>query len=126
MLETAMLFAGSVIVIGWGIAHLAIPTKDIVKGFEPLTPNNRRILLMEWIMEGVLLIFVGLLVALVRALAPYDEVGPTVVYRISAAVLVVMAGVSIATGARTTIGPMKFCPFIFIAAALLIGLPTVF
>lgn len=110
MLDSAILYGGSAIVIAWGIAHIVIPTKDIVEGFGPITQDNRRILMMEWLMEGVLLIFLGVLVILVRALAPESEVGPTIVYRTSAAALVIMAGISFVTGSRTSIGPMKLCP----------------
>lgn len=126
MLSSVMLNGGSAIVIAWGVAHIAIPTKGIVEGYGPITQDNRRILLMEWLMEGVLLIFLGVLVALVRALAPESEVGPVIVYRTSAAVLVVMAVISMVTGARTSIGPMRLCPPVFLAAAALFFVPTVF
>jgi len=125
MNSSLMLYFGSFIVIAWGVAHIAIPTKGIVDGFGPITQENRRILVMEWIMEGVLLVFLGLLVALVRALVPQDEIGPAIVYRSAAAVLIVMAGVSAATGAKTSIVPMKLCPSIFVTAALLFALPTI-
>jgi hypothetical protein len=110
-----MLFTASAIVIVWGVAHIAIPTKSIVRGFGPM---------MEWLMEGVLLIFLGVLVALVRALVSADEVGPAIVYRTSAVALFVMAGISTLTGARTSIGPMRLCPAIFVVAAILFLLPT--
>ena len=63
MIRSAMLYGGSALVIRWGVAHIAIPTKDIVRGFGPMSADNRRILIMEWLMEGVLLVFLGLLVA---------------------------------------------------------------
>jgi len=64
-----------------------IPTWGIVEGFGPITQHNRRILMMEWLMEGVLLIFLGMLVILVRALAPESELGPAIVFRTSAAAM---------------------------------------
>ncbi len=120
-----MLLVGSAILMVWGIAHVAIPTRGIVKGFEPMTTDNRRILLMEWHMEGVLLVFLGLLIAVVRLFAPGDEFAPTIVYQAVALALVVMAGLSAATGARTSILPMKLCPPIFLSAALLFWIPTI-
>ena len=125
MISSAMLYVGSAVLVVWGIAHIAIPTKGIVKGFDPISTDNRRILLMEWLMEGVLLVFVGVLVAFVRAYAPAGEVTPTIVYRVSALVLIVMAGISIATGARTGIGAMKLCPPIFGGVAVLFWTATV-
>lgn len=126
MLGAATLYFGSAIIIAWGLAHIVIPTNSILDSFEPMTPDNRRILLMEWLMEGVLLIFLGVLVALVRSYAPAEEITATVVYRAAAVVLVVMAGVSTVTGARTRIGPMRLCPLIFALTAVLFWLPTIF
>ncbi len=51
-------------------------------------------------MEGVLLIFIGVLVELVASVAPAIEKTAVVVYRSCASVLVVMAGISLATGAH--------------------------
>lgn len=125
MIDSAMLFAGSALLIAWGIAHSTIATKGIIKGFAPLTSDNRRILTMEWHMEGILLVFLGFLVALVRIFAPEEETAPMIVYRAAALVLVVMAALSAATGARTRIGPMKLCPPIFLIAAMLFWLPAI-
>jgi len=124
MVSSVMLYAGSAMIIAWGLAHMVIPTKSILDAFEPITPDNRRILLMEWLMEGVLLVFLGVLVALVRTIAPAEEVAATIVYRTSAVVLVVMAGISSMTGGRTRIVPMRLCPLIFAATAVLFLLPT--
>ena len=120
-----MLYAGSMIVILWGIAHISIPTRSIIAGFGAISTDNKRILLMEWLMEGVLLIFVGVLVALVTILPSELEESAVIVYRLCASVLVVMAGISLCTGARTTILPMKLCPSIFLTAAVLFFVPTV-
>ncbi len=123
--SAVMLYAGALIAIVWGIAHIVIPTRSIIEGFGPISADNRRTLLMEWLMEGVLLVFVGVLVVLVTSGAPPMEQTATVVYRACAGVLLVMAGISQFTGARTAIMPMKLCPAIFLTAATLIFLPTV-
>jgi hypothetical protein len=39
----------------WGVAHL-FATRGVVAGFGELTAGNRRIITMEWIVEGVALI----------------------------------------------------------------------
>ena len=125
MSSAVMLYAGALIVIVWGIAHIVIPTRSIIEGFGPISADNRRTLLMEWLMEGVLLVFIGVLVVLVTSVAPPMERTAVVVYCACAGVLVVMAGISQFTGARTAIMPMKLCPAIFLTAAALIFLPTV-
>lgn len=123
-MKTALLYTGAAIVIVWGIAHIAILTRSIVNGFGPISADNRRILLMEWLMEGVLLIFIGVLVVLVTSLTSDSEQSAIIVYQMCASVLVIMASISLFTGARTTILPMKLCPLIFLTAAGLFFLPT--
>lgn len=51
---------GSAVVVVWGIAHI-IPTRTVVAGFGELTADNRRIITMEWVAEGLALIFIGVL-----------------------------------------------------------------
>jgi len=75
-------------------------------------------------MEGVLLVFIGALVILVTSMAPPMDETAVIVYRACASVLVVMAGVSIFTGARTAVLPMKLCPLVFLIAAALFFIPT--
>lgn len=124
-MKTAMLYAGATLAMFWGIAHIMIPTKQIVARFGRISAENSRILVMEWLMEGILLIFLGTLVICITALGPQGDPMATIVYRLCAAVLVVMAAVSLFTGARTTILPMKLCPYLFLVAAALLFMPTV-
>jgi hypothetical protein len=124
-MKTLLPYAGAALVILWGIAHIAIPTRSIVAGFGPISVDNKRILLMEWLMEGVLLVFLGVLGLLVTSLGPESGRLTGMVYQVCASALVVMAGISLVTGARTAILPMKLCPPIFLTAAALFFLPTV-
>ncbi len=36
----------------WGVAH-GVPTRQVIAGFEPITVDNRRVLLQEWLAESV-------------------------------------------------------------------------
>ncbi len=99
-MKEIMLYGGSAIIILWGIAHIAIPTKDIIKGFGPISIDNKRILAMEWIMEGLALLFIGVLVTLITALEGIKNPASIIVYRASSVMLVIMAGVSLFTGAK--------------------------
>lgn len=56
-----MLYAGSVAITLWGLAHITA-TKSVVSGFGRASDDNRRIMTMEWIVEGLALCFIGLLV----------------------------------------------------------------
>jgi hypothetical protein len=98
----------------------------VVKGFGPISVDNRRIITMEWVAEGLMLIFLGVLTLLVTALTDQPDRTAILVYRLSAAMLVVMAGLTMATGAKTSILPMKICPLVKTAAAGLLFLGSIF
>jgi hypothetical protein len=111
-------YIGSLLLIGWGIAHL-FPTRAVVRGFGEITPDNKRTITMEWITEGVALIFIGLLVAAVTFLDRTDLISRAV-YWASFAVLNVLSVVSLFTGFRNAFIAFKLCPFIFTGSSLLI------
>ena len=118
MIDEILLYAGSGVVFAWGVAHL-IPTKPIVAGFGPISEDNRKIIAMESIAEGLTLCFLGVLVGLMTSLAGYESEGASVVYIACAVMLLVMAILTAFTGARTSILPYKVCPFVKTAAAVL-------
>lgn len=124
MLGDIMLYVGSAIITLWGIAHI-VPTKSVVKGFEPISQDNKRIITMEWVAEGLTLCFIGLLVLFVTIWGGVQSQASIVVYRASAVMLVIMAALTSFTGARTSILPIKICPFVKTVAALLFFLGTV-
>ena len=119
-MKAALLYVASAVLILWGIAHIVMPTRSIINGFGPISSDNRRILLMEWLMEGILLIFIGVLVTLMTFVATEQSAEALLVYRLSGLTLLVMAAISFFTGARTSILPMKLCPPIFAGTALLL------
>lgn len=120
-MSATVAYIGAAVIFLWGIGHL-VPTRSIVAGFGELKLDNRRILTMEWVAEGLTLCFLGVLVALVAMTGGLDHAVGRLVTRAAAAMLFVMAGVSAATGARTSIGPMKACPIVkSVSAALFVA-----
>jgi hypothetical protein len=113
------LYTGSVIIIIWGIAHL-IPTKAIVDGFGEISPDNRKIITMETIAEGMTLCFLGILVILVTLMGDWQCRTASIVYYLTAIMLMFMALLTLLTGARTSLLPYKICPFVKMIAAILI------
>ncbi len=67
MLNQVLLYLGSAFISFWGIAHL-FPTRSVVSGFGEISVDNKRIITMEWIIEGVALIFIGSINAIVTAM----------------------------------------------------------
>ena len=76
---------------------------------------------MEWIVEGVALIYMGALNAIVTAV-DYTSSISLAVYFSSAVALVALALVSFFTGFKISFLPYKLCPVIFTASAVLIML----
>jgi len=113
-----MLYAASLLLFGWGLAHL-FPTRSVVLGFGEITAENRRIIQMEWINEGVSLIFIGVVVALVTSLDRSSVVSRGV-YWASFGILNLLSLISLFTGFRNSFIAFKLCPFIFTGASLLI------
>jgi hypothetical protein len=124
MITYILLYVGAGVITMWGIAHI-IPTKAVVNGFGQISRDNRRIITMEWIAEGLALCFIGLLVLFVTLWGGSQSEASIIVYRISAAMLLVMAILTALTGARTSILPIKICPAVKIAVAILFFLGTV-
>ena len=118
LLADILLYVGSVIVTIWGIAHI-IPAKAVVKGFGEISDDNRKLITMEWVAEGLALCFIGILVLLVTALGGSLDKASALVYRISAGMLLIMAMWTSLTGARTSVIPIKICPFVKTLVAIL-------
>ena len=116
----SLLYTGSAIIILWGVAHLAA-TRSVVKGFGDISPDNRRIIIMEWIAEGLTLIFIG---ALVLRVTPDADMRPVncaawwVVFG-SSIMLIIMAVLTQLTGARTKVIAIKICPWVKTLVAVL-------
>jgi hypothetical protein len=113
-----LLYIGSAVLIVWGIAHI-VPTKNVVSGFGIISEDNKRIITMEWVAEGLTLCFIGLLVLFVTALGDSQNDASLIVYRASAGMLIVMAIWTALTGARTSIIPIRICPFVKTIVAVL-------
>ena len=102
-----------------GHRHL-FSTRNVVKDFGDISPDNKRIITMEWIIEGLALIFAGALVLVVTFAGDPVSVTARMVYRITAVFLLAMAVVSLLTGARVKFIAFRLCPIIFTASAVLI------
>lgn len=125
VMRYVMVSMGAVGIFLWGIGHL-IPTRSVVAGFGALSEDNKRIITMEWIAEGLTLCFIGLLVLIVTLYAGPQNLVSVLVYRVSAWMLVVMAVVSFLTGAKTSITPMKICPLVKSIVAILFFVGSAF
>jgi hypothetical protein len=124
MVSDALLYAGSAIITLWGIAHI-LPTESVVNGFGQISQDNKRIITMEWIAEGLAMCFIGILVLFVALFDGAESDVSVIVYGESAVMLVAMAVLTALTGARTSIVPIKICPFVKLAVATLFILGSI-
>ncbi len=124
MVNEILLYVGAGIITLWGIAHI-IPTKAIISGFGAISEDNRKIITMESMAEGLILVFIGVLVLLVTSLADHRSQAAFIVYLACAVMLIVMAIMTALTGARTSILPYKICPVVKTIVAILFILGSV-
>ena len=115
---TLLLYLASLLVVGWGIAHL-FPTKNVVKGFGDISLDNQRVITMEWINEGATLIFIGVLTAAVTMVDPASLVARTV-YWLAIIMLNALSIISLFTGFKVNFLPYRLCPIIFTGSSILI------
>lgn len=102
----------------WGGAHL-FATRGVIAGFGDLSTDNRKIITMEWIVEGVALISTGAFVAAATTTQPQALVS-LAVYAVAIGTLIVLAVVSLLTGFKVAFLPFRLCPFVLSVSAALI------
>ena len=122
MINQIFLYIGSVLTLVWGVAHL-FPTKSVVHGFGDISLDNKRIITMEWIIEGVFLIFIGVLCSGVTYLN-LSSIIADYVFIVSSVFLFLLALISLFTGFKINFLPYRLCPIIFSLSAILIIVGT--
>jgi hypothetical protein len=112
-----LVYIGAGMLAEWGIAHAA-PIRTVLASVGVTSNDGVRVVALQWLVEAVMFVFVGTLALIVTA----DGSGATVhlVQRAIAIGLFVIAGLHAALGARTSIMPMRVCPFVVATSALLI------
>jgi hypothetical protein len=118
-MRTALALIAATLTTGWGVAHL-FPTRSIVSGFGAIGAENRRVITMEWIFEGLTLIFAGLLTAAVSLIGDDRPATATAAFIATAVLLIVMAVISLLTAGRNTFIAYRLCAPIFTASAILL------
>ena len=71
MIGRILIYLGAALPLIWGVSHL-IPTRSVVRGFGDISQDNKYIISMEWIVEGVALIFTGALIIIVTFIDPLN------------------------------------------------------
>jgi len=117
-MNTLLIYLSGSLTIIWGISHL-FPTRSVVRSFGDISRDNQRIITMEWIIEGITLIFIGILTIGITFTDP-EAVTAKFVYGLVVVMLISLAVVSLFTGFKVNFLPYKLCPLIFTTSAVLI------
>jgi hypothetical protein len=91
-----------------GVAH-AVPARQVLAGFTPITADNRRI------MWGVAAVVIS-----VTVVSGPDTGARAWVYRTAALLLIALAMLTALTGARTPVVWFKICPVLLAGSAVLL------
>lgn len=118
-MATALAYVAAALVGGWGVAH-AVPTRQVIAGFEPVSGDNRRVILQEWLAEAFTMWGVAAIVILTTAAAGAGTEVAHWIYRAVAGLLVALAALTSSTGARTPVVWFKICPVLLTGSALLL------
>ena len=110
--------AGAIVAV-WGVAH-AVPTRQVLAGFAPISTDNQRIVAQEWLAEAFTMWGIAALVIVVTALGGTDTGARAWVYRVAAGLLVALGTLTALTGARTPVVWFKICPLLLGGSAVLL------
>jgi len=124
MINEILLYGGSILILLHCIGHI-VPTKSIVNGFGKISEDNKRIITMEWIAEGLTSCFIGVIVIIITYFEGSQNSVSILVYRLFGLMLLIMAGLTAMTGARTSHTLMKGCPFVKTTVAILFFLGSI-
>ena len=116
--ENVLAYVAAALVALWGVAHV-IPTRQVVAGFEPITVDNRRVVVQEWLAEALTMWGVAAVVVVATAVGRGSDV-TSWLYRVIAGLLIALAVLTAFTGARTSVIWFKICPVLLGSSAVLL------
>jgi hypothetical protein len=118
-MATVLAYVAAALVGGWGLAH-AVPTGRVIAGFEPVSVDNRRVIVQEWLAESFTMWGVAATVIISTAVGGAGGNVTVWVYRAVAGLLVGLAALTALTGARTPVVWFKICPVLLTGSAVLL------
>ncbi|MGD0834692.1 MAG: hypothetical protein ABSA40_09780 [Candidatus Dormibacteria bacterium] len=118
-MTAVLVYAAAALVGLWGVAH-AIPTHQVLVGFEPVTVDNRRVVKQEWLAEAITMWGLAAVLVVATAAGGAHATSTLWIDRVAAAWLVALAVLTALTGARTPVVWFKICPVLLTASAVLL------
>ena len=118
-MSTVLAYVAAAVVAAWGLAHAA-PTRQVLTGFGPISADNRRVVVQEWLAEAFTMWGIAAMVVAATAAGGAATDVRAWVYRVAAALLVALGVLTALTGARTPVVWFKVCPVVMVGAAVLL------
>jgi hypothetical protein len=118
-MSMVLAYVAAAVVAAWGVAH-AVPTRQVVAGFGRITADNRRVLVQEWLAEAFTMWGIAAIVIAATVAGGTATDVRAWVYRMAAALLAALGGLTALTGARTGVVWFKICPAVMAGAAVLL------
>lgn len=118
-MSTVLAYVAAAVVALWGVAH-AVPTRQVVAGFGPVSTDNRRVIVQEWLAEAFTMWGIAAIVIAATAAGGAVTGVRAWVYWMAAALLVALAVLTAVTGARTAVVWFKVCPVLLAGSAALL------
>jgi len=118
-MATVLALVAAALVALWGFAH-AIPTSQVLAGFEPISSDNRKAMPQEWLAEAFTMWGITAILIAVTLASGARSDGAQWVYRTVAFLLIALAGLTALTGARTQVIWLKVCPVLLSTSAILL------
>jgi hypothetical protein len=117
-MSAALAYLAAGVITLWGIAH-AVPTRQVITGFGPITTDNQRVILQEWLAEAFTMWGTAAIVIAATAAGGAADARAWV-YRAAAALLIALGTLTALTGARTPVVWFKICPVLLAGSAALL------
>jgi hypothetical protein len=118
-MSAVLAYLSAALITAWGTAH-AIPTRQVLAGFSPISPDNRRIIQQEWLAEAITMWGLAAVIIAATAAGDADADAREWVYRAASALLIALATLTALTGARTPVIWFRICPVVLAGTAALL------
>jgi len=118
-MSAVLAYLGAALITAWGTAH-AIPTRQVLAGFNPVSPDNRRIIQQEWLAEAITMWGLAAVIIAATAAGGTNADARAWVYRAVSALLIALAALTALTGARTPVIWFKICPVVLAVTAVML------
>ena len=118
-MATILVYIAAVLVFGWGIAH-AVPTRQVLVAFEPVTVDNHRVIVQEWLAEAFTMWGIAAVLVVATAVGGAQADSSVWIDRVAAVLLEALAVLTALTGARTSVIWFKICSVVLTGSAILL------